>query len=179
MLNSYETDTKAQQLLISLNVKSPDGNGYTLEHGLIKYFGRIWIGANSSLRTKLNSNLHGTAIGGHSGILATYQRIKKLFYWPGLKVDVEDFVKQCQVCQQAKHEHHHPVGTLQPLQIPSRAWQELTMDFIEGLPKSDNCDVIMMVVDRLTKYAHFIPLRHPFTTAQVAKLFLDNVVKLH
>lgn len=60
-------------------------------------------------------------LGGHSGILATYQRIRKLFYWPGLKQGVEDFIKQCQICQQAKREHHHPSGILQPLSVPAGA----------------------------------------------------------
>lgn len=66
--------------------------------------------------------------GGHLGILATYYRIKKLFYWPGLKSGVEEFTRQCQTCQQAKHEHTCPAGTLQPLPVPEGAWQDLTMD---------------------------------------------------
>jgi hypothetical protein len=68
---------------------------------------------------------------------------------------------------------------LQPLPPPVAPWQEITMDFIEGLPLSDGADVILVVVDRLTKYAHFIPLHHPYTTASVAKAFMDNLVKLH
>lgn len=179
VLNSYEMDLAAQQLLTSLAVSSPDTNRYSLEHGLIKYHSHLWIGANLALQTKLISNFHATPIEGHSGILATYHRVKKLFYWSGLKQGVEDFVKQCQICQQAKHEHTHPAGTLQPLPIPEGAWQDLSMDFIEGLPKSETYDVILVIVDRLTKYAHFLPLRHLFTATQVAQSFLDNVVKLH
>lgn len=108
VLNSYEMDLDAQKLLTSLAVSSPNNQGYSLEHGIIKYHGRMWIGANLALRTKLISNFHATAIGGHSGILATYHRVKKLFYWLGLKQGVEDFVKHCSIYQQAKHEHTHP-----------------------------------------------------------------------
>lgn len=104
---------------------------------------------------------------------------QEVVYWSGIKQGVEDFVKQCQICQQAKHENNHPSDTLQPLPAPDDAWEEFTMYFIEDLPKSETYNVILVIVDRLTKYAHFLPLRHPFTTTQVAKSFLDNVVKLH
>jgi hypothetical protein len=102
-----------------------------------------------------------------------------LFHWKGLKLDVEQFVKQCSICQQAKHSHNHPSGLLQPLPIPHGAWQEWTMDFVEGLPASEGYNSILVVVDRYTKYAHFIPLKHPFTAHTVARAVLDNVIKLH
>jgi hypothetical protein len=65
-----------------------------------------------------------------------------------MKTGVDDFVKQCSVCQQAKHGHNRPTGLLQPLPIPSGIWRELTMDFVEGLPLSAGANVIMVVVDR-------------------------------
>jgi hypothetical protein len=86
---------------------------------------------------------------------------------------------QCVVCQQAKHELTHPAGLLQPLPIPQGAWQDWSLDFIEGLPLSKGSNVIFVVVDRFTKYAHFLPLRHPFTAQTVAKPVLDSMVKLH
>jgi hypothetical protein len=121
------------------------------------------VGQNSSLRTKLISVLHDSVLGGHSGILATYQRVKKVFYWKGLKLDVTNFVKQCAICQKAKTEHVHPAGLLQPLPIPKGVWQDISMDFVEGLPKSEGYTTILVVVDRFSKYAHFFPLKHPFS----------------
>lgn len=177
--NSYQTDAKATELLQALAVRSPDDQGHELDRGMIKFKGRLWIGDNAALQTKLISELHAAAVGGHSGIRPTYLRLKNLFYWPGMKIQVEEFVKQCRVCQHVKHEHVHPAGTLQPLHVPARAWGDVTMDFIEGLPRSEGADVILVVVDRLTKYAHFIALHHPFTAPQVARAFLDNIVKLH
>jgi hypothetical protein len=71
------------------------------------------------------------------------------------------------------------VKYVQPLPIPIAAWQDIFTDFIEGLPQSEHYNAIMVVVDRLTKYAHFIPVNHPYTAQTIAKLFLDTVVKLH
>ena len=96
-----------------------------------------------------------------------------------MKLDVENFVKQCQICQQAKHEHTHPARLLQQLPIPQGAWQDLSMDFVEGLLTSENSNAILVVVDWFSKYSHFIPLKHPFTTPSVARLVPDHVVKLH
>lgn len=141
-------------------------------------FGKV-IGANTALQTKLIAALHDSALEGHSGITATYQRVRKLFAWPGLKRAVEDFMHECLACQQAKHEHCHPVGKLQPLPVPLESWHDLMMDFVERLPNSEGHDSIMVVVDRLTKFAHFVPLRHPFTAAQVARAFWDSIIKLH
>jgi hypothetical protein len=107
-------------------------------------------------------------LGGHSGILPTYQTIKKLFSWPGLKVSVTKFVQSCTVCQQAKSEHVRYPGKLQPLPIPKESWHTVGMDFIEGLPVSNKFDTILVVVDKLTKFGHFIPLKHPFTATSVA-----------
>jgi hypothetical protein len=107
------------------------------------------------LRTKVISALHVSVVEGHSRGQATYHRVKRLFWWKGLKAYVNDFIKQCCVCQQAKVERIHSLGLLQPLSIPQGAWQDLTMYFIEGLPKSEGYDSILVVVDRFSKYAHF------------------------
>jgi hypothetical protein len=179
VLNSYVTDNEAQRKLAQLALASPDEQGYALIEGIIRHHGRIWVGANSALRTKLITAFHTSAIGGHSGADATYQRIKRLFAWTGLKAQVIDFVKQCDTCQHAKHSNTHPTGLLQPLPIPSGPWRDITMDFIEGLPLSDGFNTILVVVDRYTKFAHFIPLKHPYTAPSVARVFVDSIVKLH
>jgi hypothetical protein len=81
--------------------------------------------------------------------------------------------------QQAKHSTSFPSGLLQPLPIPEGVWMDLSMDFVEGLPKSQGYSVIMVVVDRLTKYAHFVPVKHLYIASTIAQLFMDNIVKLH
>lgn len=97
VLNSYTTDSQAQRLITSLSIQSPDEKGFELHQGLIKYQGKVWIAQNSALQTRLISALHSTPVGGHSGISATYHRLKQLFWWKGMKADVESFIKQCLV----------------------------------------------------------------------------------
>jgi hypothetical protein len=80
---------------------------------------------------------------------------------------------------EAKHLNTLPAGLLQPLHIPQGAWLDISMDFIEGLPKSEGYNVILVIVDRFTKYAHFISIKHPFTAKIIAKAVYDNMVKLH
>lgn len=123
--------------------------------------------------------LHSSPLGGHSGQLACVQRIKPLFYWPHMKQDVIQLVRQCDVCQRNKPEHVLYPGLPQPLPIPQQSWSHISMDFIEKLPLSDGKDTIMVVVDRLTKFAHFITLSRPFSATTVAHVFLEQIFKLH
>ena len=105
--------------------------------------------------------------------------LKKEFFWEGLKYHVQRFVAKCLVCQQNKVETVKTLGLLQPLNIPSQCWEEVSMDFIIGLPKSEGKNVIMVVVDRVTKCAHFCSLSHPFSTSILSATFMNIVQKLH
>lgn len=96
-----------------------------------------------------------------------------------MKQTVDEYVKHCKIWQQAKHENTKPPGLLQPLLVLYGSWIDLSMDFIAGLPKSDDFLVIMVAVDRFTKYAHFLWIKHPFTPASIAQVFFNNIVKLH
>ena len=116
-------------------------------------------------------------IGGHLGEVKTYRRLVADFYWVGMKKAVADYVKAYGICQRNKTLAMTPAGLLQPLQLPDKVWEDLSMDFIDGLPKSEGYDVIYVVVDGLSKYAHFIPLIHPYTS--VAERFITNIVKLY
>jgi hypothetical protein len=125
------------------------------------------------------SELHATPTAGHSRFTKTYDRIKRSFFWDGMKQDIRNFVAECDVCQCNKGEIVKSSGTLQPLPIPPTIWKDISIDFITSLPKSGNKSVIMVVVDHLSKYAHLCALQNPFTTSTVAQIFMDQVFKLH
>lgn len=146
--------------------------------GVIRYKNRIWVSTIALAQRHILQALHSSAIGGHSGVNATYHRVKSLFAWPYMKNSVTDYVQACQICRQAKPKHVKLPGLLQPLPVPSQACQSVSMDFIEGLPKSNSYDVLLEVIDRFSKYAHFIPLPHPYSSLQVAQVYMNNVYKL-
>lgn len=147
---------------------------------LIFYKGKIFIHhTNTSLVQTLLAEFHSSPLGGHSGVRKTIKRIKQVFFWKHMKRTVEEYIQQCDNCQRAKSENILSPGLLQPLPIPETIWTDITMDFITHLPKSHNYTVIYVVVDRLTKYAHFFPLQHPYTAKQVAQVFFDGIFKLY
>ena len=102
-----------------------------------------------------------------------------LFYWKGIRKEIKQWIRECVTCQRYKPDLAAYPGLLQPLPIPDKVWSSISMDFIESLPKSQGKTVIFVVVDRLSKYAHFMALSHPFTALQVAQVFMDTVYRLH
>lgn len=155
------------------------GQSYHKFEETAKLRGRILVPPDPEMQKKIVNALHASPIGGHSGYHVTYQKVKSLFVWTRMKQMIQDIVAQCQICQMAKAERVKYPGLLQPLPIPQFAWQVVTMDFIEGVPKSHSYNCIMVVVDKFSKYAHFVLLSHPFTALKVALSYMDNVYKLH
>ena len=109
-----------------------------------------------------------------------YRDLREHFWWNGMKREVAQHVAKCLVCQQVKAEHRRPGGLLQPLPIPEWKWENITMDFVTALPRSSKGNnVVWVVVDRLTKSAHFIPFRVGQSTEVLAGRYLREVVRLH
>ncbi|KAL9462725.1 hypothetical protein AB3S75_000683 [Citrus x aurantiifolia] len=150
---------------------------YFMRNGLIFFKGRVAVPLR--LRQSLIFEAHDTKMGGHSGVLRTYKRLKQQFYWPLMFQTVHDYVAKYEICQNTKASTLKPAGLLQPLPIPCQVWDDITLDFVEGLPNSHGKNSILVVVDRLSKSAHFMALTHPFTAKTVAEKFIDGVVKLH
>jgi hypothetical protein len=179
VVEGYENDPQAKKLLTELSLIKSNDKGYSLQDGVLRYKGRVWLGSHKAAHNAVLQALHSSGLGGHSGSLVTYQKIKQLFAWPNMRQNIDEFVKQCNICQQAKSERCKTPGLLKPLPIPPEAWHTVSLDFIEGLPHSYHYDTILVVIDKFTKYGHFIPLKHPFSAVSVARLFLDNIYKLH
>nr|GEV19834.1 peroxidase 64 [Tanacetum cinerariifolium] len=124
-------------------------------------------------------NLHegNDFLGGHGGYLKTLKRLTENFFWLQMKRDVKTHVRNCLVCQQNKYQTLAPAGLLQPL--PIVFGKIYPLNFILGLPESGGVDTILVVVDRLSKYSHFLPLAHPFMAKSMAALFCKEIVRLH
>lgn len=166
------------QAMSQIATDQPNGH-YMWRNGLLRYKGWVIVSADPALRAKLLHEMHDTKVGGHSGILRTYKKLGQQFYWPRMLKSVQKYIKGCMVCQKTKAKTLALAGLLQPLPIPCQVWNDITMDFIEGLPTSQGNDTIMVVVDRLSKSAHFLTLNHPFTAKGVAEKFVEGVLKLH
>jgi hypothetical protein len=148
---------------------------WTFEDSLILYKRQVHIPSSSPILQVFHA-IHNST---HEGSEKTLHRFHQTFHTPRAKQIVQQFVSDCTVCQRNKTEHLHPAGLLQPLPIPDQIWEDISMDFIEALPKVGGKSVILTVVDRLSKYAHFIPLTHPYSATTVAHKLFSEIVKLH
>ena len=109
-----------------------------------------------------------------------YQDLKQAYWWTRMKREIAQFVNECDVCRRVKAEHQRPAGLLQPLAIPEWKFDHIEMDFVTGFPKSKHGnDAIFVVIDKLTKVAHFLPIKESITAAQLAELYTSRIVSLH
>ena len=109
-----------------------------------------------------------------------YKDLRQNYWWSGMKRDIAQFVAQCLVCQQVKVERQRPVRFLQPLSIPEWKWEHITMDFVTGLPKTlGGNNAIWVIVDRLTKSAHFLPMKVNFSMDRLTSLYIKEIVRMH
>ncbi|KAL4360625.1 hypothetical protein GQ457_04G013100 [Hibiscus cannabinus] len=172
-------DDQIQQLRATLLTNAADYPHHEEQNSLILIRGRILVPNETTIQTLLLREFHCSVIGGHAGITRTFQRLAANFYWTGMRQEVRRFVSECQVCQRMKSDSLTPVGLLQPLPIPSQVFADIAIDFIVGLPKSNGKEAIFVVVDRLTKYAHFFGLPRHFDSILVARILVQEVINLH
>lgn len=123
--------------------------------------------------------LHGSNLGRHSGYFRTLYRVHQQFYWVGMTRFIKDFIAGCATCQQIKVTPAKPLGFLQPLEIPSAIWEEIGLDFITRLPTVKGQSVIIVVVDRLSKYCHLGSLAASYSASTVAEYFVKQIFRLH
>ncbi|RVX00707.1 Transposon Tf2-12 polyprotein [Vitis vinifera] len=151
---------------------------FWVEDGLLYTKGRrLYVPKWGNIRRNLIKECHDTKWAGHPGQRRTRALLESAYYWPQIRDEVEAYVRTCLVCQQDKVEQRQPRGLLEPLPIAERPWDSVTMDFIIGLPKSEDSGSIIVVVDRFSKYATFIAAPTDCTAEETARLFLKHVVK--
>jgi hypothetical protein len=155
--------------------------GYQLlNDGLLTYKGRLYIPNCDGLKRFKMNELHKIPYTSHSSYQKMITTTKKLFYWPRLKSDIVDYLANCLECKQVKTEHQHLAGFFQPLPIPEWKWETISMDFITGFPKSTKQnDVIMIVVEKLSKVAHFIPVKSTCKAIDISSIFMKEIFRLH
>ncbi|KAL0551336.1 hypothetical protein IC582_010422 [Cucumis melo] len=141
---------------------------------------RLCVPSDSAVKTELLSEAHSSPFSMHPGSTKMYQDLKRVYWWRNMKREVAEFVSRCLVCQQVKAPRQKPAGLLQPLSIPEWKWENVSMDFITGLPRTlRGFTVIWVVVDRLTKSAHFVPGKSTYTASKWAQLYMSEIVRLH
>ncbi|KAL0549512.1 hypothetical protein IC582_013996 [Cucumis melo] len=141
---------------------------------------RLYVPSDSAVKTELLSEAHSSPFSMHSGSTKMYQHLKRVYWWSNIKREVAEFVSKCLVCQQVKAPRQKPTGLLQPLSVPKWKWENVSMDFITGLPRTlRGFTVIWVVVDRLTKSAHFIQGKSTYTASKWAQLYMSEIVRLH
>jgi hypothetical protein len=150
------------------------------EQGTLWFKDRICVPDIDSLHETILKEAHDSDYSIQPGSTKMFQDLKQKYWWYGLKRDVAAHVPKCNVCQRVKAEHRRPAGLLHPLKIPEWKLEEIGMDFIVGLPRTPaGYDSIWVIVDRLTKVAHFIPVRTNYMGAKLAELYMTRIVCLH
>jgi hypothetical protein len=150
------------------------------EHGTVWCGKRICVPDSKLIKDVILREAHNSAYSIHPGSTKMYLDLRERYWWYGMKRDISEYVAICDTCQWVKAEHQRPAGLLQPMMISEWKWEEVGMDFIVGLPRTQRgYDSIWVVVDRLTKVAHFIPVKTTYTGAKLAEIYMERIVCLH
>jgi hypothetical protein len=171
----YSDSSKKSAIIKLINGITESDDGLLLKDG-----NRIFVPSDDGIRQSIMKEYHDTPVSGHVGIQKVCEMLSRKWYWPKMGKDVEEYIRSCPQCQQNKPSNQKPIGLLQPLPIPERRWQQVTMDLITQLPKSKkNNDAIVVFVDKLSKMVHYAPTTTNIDAVGLAELFISNVVRLH
>jgi hypothetical protein len=172
-------DEKIQEIKWNIKeVKSPASNED--DQGVLWYKGRICVPDIKEIKNLILREAHDSTYSIHPGGNKMYQDLKVSYWWFGMKREVADYIALCDICQRVKVEHQRPAGLLQPLKVPEWKWEEISMDFIVVLPRTQRgYNYIWVIVDWLTKVTYFIPVKTMYTGPQLAELYISRIVCLH
>jgi hypothetical protein len=148
--------------------------------GILWFGDRLVVPKNPELRKKILDEAHLSKFSMHPGSNKMYHDLRSLYWWTRMKREIAKYVSECDTCQRVKASHLKVADTLQSLPIPSWKWEEICMDFIVGLPNtSRHHDSIWVIMDRLTKTAHFLPVHTTHRAEKYAEIYIDQIVRLH
>ena len=181
---AYEADPTPTQILTGLAKGKINSRLLSIaecsnDNGRLRYRDRLYVPEHRPLRLRIMEDHHSSAVAGHPGRSKTLELICRTYYWPKMHQDVDRFVRNCHTCQRSRTSRHAPYGITRPLPIPERAWQDVSLDFVVGLPWSEGFNAVLVVVCRLTKMRHLIPCRDSCTAENLADLYLRNVARYH
>nr|GEU39910.1 putative reverse transcriptase domain-containing protein [Tanacetum cinerariifolium] len=154
---------------------------FRMDNDGVMWFGDwLCVPSDPTLQEAVLSEAHNSPFCIHPGSTKMYEDLKQHFWWNGMKQDIATFVEKCLICQQVKIEHQRASGIRQPLDTPVWKWDEISMDFVTGLPRTQKKnDAILVVVDHLTKSSYFLPIRKDFSISRLADIFQQEIVRLH
>ena len=152
----------------------------TSADGVIYFKERICVPNFKFLKDQILAEAHMTPYSVHPGASKMYKDLRENYWWPNMKNEIAKYVSKCLTCQKVKAEHRHPGGELQKIELPEWKWEQITMDFVVGLPRtSSGNDTIWVIVDRLTKSAHFIAIKATYSVEKLAEVYVSQIVRLH
>ena len=183
MSYEYKEDPWINEILEAIRTGQRQHKDITLAECEVRdnrlyYRGSLVVPNSDPLRYRILELTHDAAIAGHPGRTKTYDIVQRSFYWPLMHDFVRRYVRACQTCIRGKPWHTKKQGVLRPLPVPKRRWCDISIDFVIDLPKSGGHTNVMVVVDRLSKLKHMIPLKS-LDTIEVAECFIRNVFKHH
>ncbi|GJU45127.1 putative reverse transcriptase domain-containing protein [Tanacetum coccineum] len=144
------------------------------------YLDQIWVPLMGDVRTLIMNEAHKLKYSVHLGADKMYYDLRDMYWWPRIKKDIALYVSKCLTCSKIKAEHQRPSGLLQQPEIPEWKWERIIMDIITKLPRTRNGhDAIWVIVDRLTKSAHFLPIYEDFKMDRLARMYLNEIVTRH
>ena len=146
---------------------------------ILRYKGRVRVSQMVDLREEILKAFHYSRFAVHLGSMEMYHDLRLQYYWSGMKKHVGDFVRRCLMCQQVKAKNQRPGGLLQPLEVAEWKWEHVTMDFVTHFPQtSQGHDTVWVIMDRLTKSAHFLAMQMTLTLEEFYRLYIREIVSI-
>ena len=177
--NRDEEVIKVVEEMKKVRVKTLRDEEWQIEEGLVLKEERVYMPKDEKLRVEIIWLHHDTPVAGHGGQWKMVELVTRNYWWPGVMKEVKRYMEGCDQCQRMKNRAEMPAGKLKPNQIPERPWQHISVDFITKLPVSKGHDSILVVCDRFSKMSHFVATTEKTTAEGLARIFRDNVWKLH